>query len=89
MSLKGVEQLYFSGTGQVEQRGVEGILNAIETASKNTVGQELTEYIFKNISSIVTEGAVVNIGNKGGLWTLLERKWRNKTDKINVPLIKI
>jgi len=34
------------------------------------------EYILTNISSIVTDGANVNIGTKGGLWTLIENKWR-------------
>ncbi|KAL4132410.1 hypothetical protein QTP88_009564 [Uroleucon formosanum] len=75
--------------GQVEQRGAEGILDAIETACINNVGHDVTEYIFKNISSIVTDGAAVNIGSEGGLWTLVENKWRNNSNKSNVPLIKI
>ena len=31
----------------------------------------------------------VNIGSKGGLWTLVENKWRNNSNKSNIPLIKI
>ncbi|KAL5235556.1 hypothetical protein ACI65C_002966 [Semiaphis heraclei] len=89
VSLKGVEEQYFLGAGQVEQRGAEGILDAIETACINNVGHDVTEYIFKNISSIVTDGAAVNIGSKGGLWTLVENKWRNNSNKSNVPLVKI
>jgi len=89
VSLKGVEEQYLLGAGQVEKRGAEGILDAIETACINNVGHDVTEYIFKNISSIVTDGAAVNIGNKGGLWTLFENKWRNNSNKSNVPLIKI
>ncbi|KAL4084425.1 hypothetical protein QTP88_028247 [Uroleucon formosanum] len=89
VSLKGVEEQYFLGAGQVEQRGAEGILDAIETACINNVGHDVTEYIFKNISSIVTDGAAVNIGSEGGLWTLVENKWRNNSNKSNVPLIKI
>lgn len=77
------------GAGQVEQRGADGILDAIETACIKTVGHDVTEYIFKNILSIVTDGAAVNIGSKGGLWTLVENKWRNNSNKSNVPLIKI
>jgi hypothetical protein len=89
VSLKGIEEQYFLGAGQVEQRGVEGILDAIETACINTVGHDVTEYIFKNISSIVTDGAVVNIGRKGGLWKLVEEKRRNNKNKNYVPLVKI
>jgi len=80
VSLKGVEEQYFLGAGQVEQRGAEGILDAIETACINNVGHDVTEYIFKNISSIVTDGY---------LWTLVENKRRNNSNKSNVPLIKI
>lgn len=87
VSLKGVKEQYFLGAGQVEQRGAEGILDAIETACINNVGHDVTEYIFKNISSIVTDGAAVNIDGKGGLWTLVENKWRNNSNKSNVPLI--
>ncbi|KAL4122559.1 hypothetical protein QTP88_014865 [Uroleucon formosanum] len=89
VSLKGVEEQYFLGAGQVEQRGAEGILDAVETACINNVGHDVSEYIFKNISSIVTDGAAVNIGSEGGLWTLVENKWRNNSNKSNVPLIKI
>lgn len=74
VSLKGIEEQFFLGAGQVKQRGAEEILNAIESACKTNVGQDVTEYIFINISSIVTDGAAVNIGSKGGLWTLLENK---------------
>jgi len=89
VSLNGVEEQYFLGAKQVEQRGAEGILDAIETACINNVDHDVTEYIFKNISSIVTDGAAVNIGSKGGIWILVENKWRNNSNKSNVPLIKI
>lgn len=43
VSLKGVEEQYFLGAGQVEQRGSEEILVTIETAC--IVGHDVTEYI--------------------------------------------
>lgn len=45
VSLKGVEEQYFLGAGQVELRSAEGILDAIETAYINNVGHDVTEYI--------------------------------------------
>lgn len=58
-----------------------------------TIGQATMEYILRNISSIVMDEANVNIGTKGGLWDLIENKWRivlsipNLSSKI--PLQKI
>lgn len=55
-----------------KEKGSEGILGA-----KNTVVHNTTEYIFKNISSIVTDGTIgtaVNIGNKGDLSKLVDNK---------------
>lgn len=53
---KRVDEQHFLGAGYFEQRGAFGILDAIETAFINTVGHDVTEYIFKNISLIVTDG---------------------------------
>lgn len=85
MSLKGIEEQYILGAGQVEQRGAEEILFAIEIACINTVDCNVTECIFKNMSSIATDGAAVNIGNKGGIWKSVEDKWKNNTITNNVP----
>lgn len=57
------------------KRGAQDILEAIETACINSVGIEVTEYIFKNMSEIVTDDASVNIGERGRLWTLFQEKW--------------
>lgn len=40
------------------------------------------------MSSIVTDGASVNIGERGGLRTLFQQKWRSLSEQ-NVPLIII
>lgn len=81
------------GAGQVCKRGAEGVLEVIESACKNSVGKPTMKYILTHISSIVTDGANINIGNKGGLWTLIENKWRTAASKsslsYNVPLQKI
>jgi len=51
------------------------------------------EYILRNISPIVTDGANVNIGTKGELWDLIENKWRTTASmsniSSNIPLQKI
>lgn len=90
---KGEQEQYFLGSGQVCKRGAEGLLEAIESAIRNNVGEATMEYILRNISSIVTDGANVNIGTKGGLWVLIENKWRTtvSTSNINsnIPLQKI
>lgn len=83
----GKEEQFFLGAGEVCKRGAVGILESIETACINILGIEVSEYIFKNMS-IVTDGASVNIGERGGLWTLFQQKWRSLCEQ-NVPLIKI
>ncbi|KAF0747832.1 Uncharacterized protein FWK35_00032158 [Aphis craccivora] len=41
----GKEDQFFLGAGLVSKRGAQGILDAIEVASINTIGAEATEYI--------------------------------------------
>jgi len=84
----GKEDQFFLGAGLVSKRGAQGILDAIEVASINTIGAEATDYVFKNISSIVTDGASVNTGERGGLWTLFKQKYRS-LDENSIPLITI
>jgi hypothetical protein len=60
----GKEEHFFLGTGEVCKRGAQGILEAIETGCINILAIELSEYVFKNMSSIVTDGDSVNIGER-------------------------
>ncbi|KAF0714641.1 E3 SUMO-protein ligase KIAA1586-like isoform X4 [Aphis craccivora] len=91
VSKNGETNQYFLGAGQVIKRGALGVLQAIESASLSTIGEKATDFVFKNISSIVTDGATVNSGEKGGLWTLFENKWRKTSDNNtpSIPFIKI
>lgn len=45
VSSKGVEEEYFLGREQAEQRSAERILKVIKTTCINTVGHIITEYI--------------------------------------------
>jgi hypothetical protein len=84
----GKEDQYFIGAGLISKRGAQGILDAVEIASINTIGAEATEYVFKNISSIVTHGASVNTVERRGLWTLFKQKYRSLKEN-SIPLITI
>lgn len=70
VNLKGEEKLYFIAETEIIKRGAEGICGAIKTACIKSVGNENFEVILRKISSLVTDGASSNIGEKNGLWVL-------------------
>lgn len=87
---EGTSNQYFLGAGQVTERGAQGVMQAVHSASLSTIGEKATEFVFNNISSVVTDGASINSGEKGGFWTLFENKWRYTLNNTkSVPLLKI
>jgi len=72
VSKTGEDETVFLGAAEPDIIGAQGHFNAVKTACKNTVGEPTTEYIFQNMSSIVTDGASVNTGERNGLWALFD-----------------
>lgn len=81
-------ELLFLGVGDQTEKGADGLLKATLGAINSNFSEQFTnETILKKASSIVTDGANINSGEKGGLWKLF-------TDKISasgsqIPIIKI
>ena len=73
ITVSGDEDTIFLGAHEPETRGAHGVFNAVEQACNNTVGKEATQKIFSNMSSIVTDGASVNTGDKNGIWAAFDR----------------
>jgi hypothetical protein len=92
----GCQEQYFLGASEPRIRGAKGVLGAVEDACIKTVGKPTANHIFRNASSIVTDGASVNTGEKEGFWTLFEAKRNESEDNLNqdisnssIPLLKI
>ena len=83
ITMTGDEETVFLGALEPETRGVQGVFSAVEQACNNTVGKEVTQEIFSNMSSIVTYGASVNTGNNKGIWAAFDRT------ESEVPKMKI
>lgn len=64
---EGTQETIFLGMGAQSQRGAAGLFNAIKEII-NTAGENLYMKLLKKMSSIVTDGASVNIGERSGLW---------------------
>lgn len=84
---EGQLELIFLGMAEQTQRGAVGLLAATIAAIENNFGSVFAEVVLKKISSICTDGANVNIGERGGLWKLLEDHIRKAGSSI--PLIKL
>lgn len=75
VTLVGSIRCLFLGVAEQTERGAAGHLNAVLRAMENNYGREfMMKYILPNLSSVCTDGANVNIGERGGLWKLLEDK---------------
>jgi hypothetical protein len=68
---KGESQQTFLGVAEPDQKGAVGIMNALKQALTTNFGDDGLK-LLRRISSIVTDGASVNVGEKGGVWKLLE-----------------
>lgn len=87
----GAAEEVFLGAAEPEQRGAVGVLLAVKQALFTNFGSSALA-LLKHVSSVVTDGASVNIGEKNGFWTLLESERKSsESDKAqpSVPLIKI
>lgn len=80
----GDSELVFIGFKEPIQKGVIGYYEVI----KSTI-QELMPFedLLSILSSIATDGASVNIGQKNGLWALIDSN--RYSNKIQVPLLKM
>jgi hypothetical protein len=68
----GEERLTFLGASEPQVRGAEGVWNSVVELCSKTLGKNNYGSIFRLMSSIVTDGASVNTGEKGGLWRIIE-----------------
>lgn len=76
----GEDSLYFIGLGELEERGAKGLLRAITTGCENILGSK-AKNVLRNSSSIVTDGATVNTGQKTGLWSLFDDKFKKLSEE--------
>lgn len=89
ISNNGSEELYFLGAAEPEERGAAGLLGAVKSGCSNTIGSSADD-ILKYVSSIVTDGASVNTGEKAGFWTLLDEYVKSFADEeVPLTLLKI
>lgn len=76
----GATKEFFLGSAEPQIRGAEGILEAIKTACNTTLNcPDAAKRVFSATSSLVTDGASVNIGHKNGLWELFKKE-KNSID---------
>lgn len=94
VSETGEEKLHLIGVAEPQERGVKGLLGAVHQSCESTREAEAPK-ILKNVSSIVTDGATVNTGQKAGLWTLFDEKLKKLSEEevedgtVLPPLLKI
>lgn len=62
----------FAAIGQQINSGAAGLMEAVKNGLIDNVGMDLYRMIMSLLSSICTDGANINKGDRGGLWTLLE-----------------
>lgn len=81
----GSAELFFVGTGERTEEGAAGMTKAVKSAiNANFCNNEM---LFKKLSSICTDGANINTGQKNGLWALLQAECQKVGS--NIDLIKI
>lgn len=93
ITVTGTEELYFLGAAEPQERGAgaKGLLGAVKSGCKQTLGDDCLTDLMKKISSLVTDGASVNTGEEAGLWKLFEDylKTLAENDSMLLPLLKI
>lgn len=93
----GSQELYFLGAAEPQERGAKGLLGAVIEGCANTIGETVDKRkvapLMKKISSMITDGAAVNTGEKNGLWVLFEKYLKSlieaEEEFILPPLLKI
>lgn len=81
----GSSELVFFGIGEQTERYATGLMAAVKEALKFAV--EDPKIILRKVSSVVTDGTNMNIGEKNGLWALLEKEI--KLAGSDIPLLKV
>jgi hypothetical protein len=78
----------FLGFEEPKTRGATGYCSAIMEATSFTVSWK---DFFPKVTSIVTDGASINVGERSGMWKRLQEMRDNSVDKTvrSVPLLKI
>ena len=84
----GQQEQYFLGASEPQIRGAKDVMDAVESACRNTVGEAAAAHLFKNTSSLATDGAAINTGDKGGFWALFEKKRKEECADRLIPLLK-
>ena len=80
----GLEETLFLGFCEPKERGAIGYFKAIQDATSFTLKWD---NLFPLVSSVVTDGASINTGERRGLWAQLQ-EMRDKST-CNAPLLKI
>lgn len=87
----GVAEDVFLGAAKPEERGAISVLNAVKKALVTTFGNRGLK-LLQRISSVVTDGASINIGEKYGFWKLLEselKSFQSAESPRSIPLLKV
>jgi len=79
---------FFLGVAEQEPRGAVGILNAVKHALSTTFGKDGLKLLL-HVSSIVTDGASINIGHKNGLWSLFEAERYSQQTAMSRPVLPL
>lgn len=77
----------FLGIGQQKKRGAIGLMDAVKRGIIENLNEYLYRLIMSRVTSLCTDGARVNIGEKKGLWKLIDdelKKYRS-----NIPFMKL
>lgn len=72
IKLTGDPELVFIGVGEQKERGALGLKNTVIDVIQLNTGD--ARRFLSKVSSIRTDGTNVNIGEKAGLWALLDRE---------------
>jgi oligoribonuclease (3'-5' exoribonuclease) len=92
VSVDGIANLFFLGVAEPEERGAQGLFSAVKHACSSTMGTSDATDLFCHSSSIVTDGANVNKGDKNGLWVLLDNDRKQAFEAKHLthpPLLKV
>lgn len=71
INMDGSKELVFIGISEQTESGASGLLDAVKAAVKQHFPDE--KVFWRKLSSMVTDGAKINSGEKAGLWVLLQK----------------
>lgn len=77
----------FLGIGQQKKRGAIGLMDAVKRGIIESLNEDLYRSIMSRVTSLCTDGARVNIGDKKGLWKLFDDEL--KQYRSNIPFMKL